>query len=179
MTRRGIHVPGQREATLPIWASRLIAAERDALASRCQSASSRVCAISYEPIAGCFFNGDDPLQLMRQVPDLLAFYIEPREPFRRCPISIPMPVICAYWRFPPVATKMSCDLRPPHREDAQGYTHVCAADWYNHLLLHRYPGQHQAVGAVPSGYGDSPRTPQYACERGGRGVWRLRLQDGG
>ena len=38
-------------------------------------------AISYEPFAGCFYNGDDPLQLMRQVPDLLAFHIEPREPF--------------------------------------------------------------------------------------------------
>ena len=36
-------------------------------------------AVSYEPHAGCFFDGDDPLQLMRQVPNLLAFHIEPRE----------------------------------------------------------------------------------------------------
>lgn len=38
-------------------------------------------AISYEPIGGCFYNGDDPLQLMRQIPDLLAFDVEPRETF--------------------------------------------------------------------------------------------------
>ena len=47
----------------------------------CRSVPSAVSAISYEPIAGCFYNGDDPLQLMRQIPDLLAFHIEPREAF--------------------------------------------------------------------------------------------------
>jgi two-component system, chemotaxis family, sensor kinase CheA len=66
---------------LPEWASALIAAEREALASRLGSRPSAVFAICYEPIAGCFFNGDDPLQLMRQLPDLLAFRIETREAF--------------------------------------------------------------------------------------------------
>jgi two-component system chemotaxis sensor kinase CheA len=66
---------------LPEWASILIAAERDALTSRLASNKSAIFAISYEPIAGCFFNGDDPLQLIRQLPDLLAFRIEPRDPF--------------------------------------------------------------------------------------------------
>ena len=67
---------------MPEWASALIAAEREALAPRdCVASRRHVFAISYEPIAGCFFNGDDPLQLMRQVPDLLAFRIEPREAF--------------------------------------------------------------------------------------------------
>ena len=42
---------------------------------------SAATAIFYEPLAGCFYNGDDPLQLMRQLPDLLTFHIEPREPF--------------------------------------------------------------------------------------------------
>jgi two-component system chemotaxis sensor kinase CheA len=37
--------------------------------------------VSYEPIAGCFYNGDDPLQLMRRIPDLLAMEVEPREAF--------------------------------------------------------------------------------------------------
>ena len=69
------------EAGLPEWAARLIAAERDAMASRMPKRASAVLAISYQPIAGCFYNGDDPLQLMRQVPDLLAFHIEPREAF--------------------------------------------------------------------------------------------------
>ena len=48
---------------------------------RMRERSSAITAIRYEPIAGCFYNGDDPLQLMRQLPDLLAFRIEPREPF--------------------------------------------------------------------------------------------------
>ena len=66
---------------MPEWTAALIAANREALTARLTSRSSAVFAISYEPITGCFFSGDDPLQLMRQLPDLLAFRIEPREPF--------------------------------------------------------------------------------------------------
>jgi two-component system, chemotaxis family, sensor kinase CheA len=73
------------EAGFPEWAARLIAAERDAMASRMPKHPSAVSAISYEPLAGCFYNGDDPLQLMRQVPDLLAFHIEPRAAFPPLP----------------------------------------------------------------------------------------------
>ena len=73
-------VQSPREATLPVWASRLMAAERDAIAS-IQARPAVVYAIAYEPSVGCFFNGDDPLQLMRRVPDVLAIHIEPREPF--------------------------------------------------------------------------------------------------
>lgn len=71
--------PTESEAPIPAWASELIAAEREALATRL--APSAVFAISYEPLAGCFFNGDDPLQLIRQLPDLLAFRVEPRQAF--------------------------------------------------------------------------------------------------
>ncbi len=80
------------EAGLPAWAARMIAAERDAMASRMPKHASAVSAISYQPIAGCFYNGDDPLQLMRQVPDLLAFHIEPVEPF--APLSDIDPYAC-------------------------------------------------------------------------------------
>lgn len=66
---------------LPEWVSRLIAAERDAMTSRMPDGPMVATAISYEPLAGCFYNGDDPLQLMQQLPHLLAFHIEPREPF--------------------------------------------------------------------------------------------------
>jgi two-component system chemotaxis sensor kinase CheA len=69
------------ETGLPEWATRLIAAECDAMALRMPSGASAVLAISYQPIAGCFYNGDDPLQLMRQVPNILAFHIEPCEAF--------------------------------------------------------------------------------------------------
>jgi two-component system chemotaxis sensor kinase CheA len=84
--------PGGGEAALPEWASRLIAVERDAMASRMRARPSAVFAISYEPLAGCFYNGDDPLQLMRQIPDLLACHIEPREAFP--PLSDLDPYAC-------------------------------------------------------------------------------------
>ena len=66
---------------LPEWVLRLIATERGALASSMQERPPVATAICYEPIAGCFYNGDDPLQLMRQIPGLLTFRVEPREPF--------------------------------------------------------------------------------------------------
>jgi two-component system, chemotaxis family, sensor kinase CheA len=80
------------EAGLPEWAASMIAAERDAMASRMPESASALWAISYQPIAGCFYNGDDPLQLMRQVPDLLAFHIEPVGPF--APLSDIDPYAC-------------------------------------------------------------------------------------
>ncbi|HEY0328436.1 MAG TPA: chemotaxis protein CheA [Rhodopseudomonas sp.] len=38
-------------------------------------------AVDYQPHAGCFFNGDDPLGLMRKIPQLLALRIAPRQPW--------------------------------------------------------------------------------------------------
>jgi two-component system chemotaxis sensor kinase CheA len=69
------------QGSLPEWVSRLIAAERDTITSQMPKGPVAATAISYEPFAGCFYNGDDPVQLMRQVPGLLALQIEPREPF--------------------------------------------------------------------------------------------------
>ena len=80
------------EAAVPEWAARMIAAERDAMASWMPEHVSAVLAISYQPIAGCFYNGDDPLNLMRRVPNLLAFNIEPREAF--APLSDIDPYAC-------------------------------------------------------------------------------------
>jgi two-component system, chemotaxis family, sensor kinase CheA len=83
---------GGIEAGLPEWAARLISAERDVMASRMPKHASAVSAISYQPIAGCFYDGDDPLNLMRQLPNLLAFNIEPREAF--APLSDIDPYAC-------------------------------------------------------------------------------------
>ena len=69
------------QGPLPEWVSQLIAAERDAITSRMPERPLAATAISYEPFGGCFFNGDDPVHLMQQVPGLLAFQIEPRELF--------------------------------------------------------------------------------------------------
>ena len=60
------------------WVLRLIEQARDKIVG-----SPALYSISYEPIPGCFFNGDDPVDLMRQIPGLLAFHIEPRSPFPR------------------------------------------------------------------------------------------------
>lgn len=38
-------------------------------------------AIAYEPLPGCFFNGDDPLALVAAIPNLLALDVQPRNPW--------------------------------------------------------------------------------------------------
>ena len=89
---RKVELP-ESQTALPGWAAALIAANREVLVSRLRlSGPSAIFAISYEPLVGCFFNGDDPLQLMRQLPNLLACSIEPREPF--APLSELDPYAC-------------------------------------------------------------------------------------
>jgi hypothetical protein len=57
--------------------------------------SNRTLRGFYEPHAGCFFDGADPLQLMRQVPNLLAFHIEERSPGRSSQNWTHLPAIFA------------------------------------------------------------------------------------
>jgi two-component system chemotaxis sensor kinase CheA len=64
---------------LPEWAQALIRAEGATIAN--DKLLHRLCAVCYEPHAGCFFDGDDPVRLIRQIPDLLAVRIEAREPW--------------------------------------------------------------------------------------------------
>jgi two-component system, chemotaxis family, sensor kinase CheA len=63
------------------WAAGLIASQRAKVSEWVRDHPTGLFAVSYEPHAGCFFDGADPLQLMRQVPSLLAFHIEEREPW--------------------------------------------------------------------------------------------------
>jgi two-component system, chemotaxis family, sensor kinase CheA len=63
----------------PEWIFRLIQSERAQNFLRAQPHSTGLLAISYEPHIGCFFNGDDPIALMRKVPQLLAFHVEARD----------------------------------------------------------------------------------------------------
>lgn len=72
---------GGDDVSAPEWVSSLIAADSETLTSRSPERPWGATAISYEPLAGCFYNGDDPLQLMRQIPDLLAIDVAPREGF--------------------------------------------------------------------------------------------------
>jgi two-component system, chemotaxis family, sensor kinase CheA len=64
---------------LPQWVSSLIESHRATMHNPIQEHATNLFALSYEPHAGCFFDGTDPLQLTRQVPDLLAFHIEARD----------------------------------------------------------------------------------------------------
>jgi two-component system chemotaxis sensor kinase CheA len=64
---------------LPSWVRRLIGSSPMKMSSDLERPPEQLLAFSYEPHAGCFFDGDDPLDLTRRVPKLLAFYLEPRE----------------------------------------------------------------------------------------------------
>jgi two-component system chemotaxis sensor kinase CheA len=66
-------------AVLPEWISRLVDSARIRISGRAGERPAQLLAISYEPHANCFFDGDDPLNLMRRIPDLLAFRVEGRE----------------------------------------------------------------------------------------------------
>ena len=61
------------------WVLRLIQSDRAQNFLRAQPRSTELVAISYEPLVGCFFNGDDPMALMRKIPHLVAFNIDARE----------------------------------------------------------------------------------------------------
>jgi two-component system, chemotaxis family, sensor kinase CheA len=77
--------PGRASSTigpgpaLPEWVSGLVESQRARISDLLQEAPAALHAVSYEPHVGCFFNGDDPVHLMRQIPNLLAFRIEARE----------------------------------------------------------------------------------------------------
>jgi two-component system chemotaxis sensor kinase CheA len=64
---------------LPDWAKRLIGSQVGKISGSGQGQTGPLVAISYEPHSGCFFDGNDPLELMRRLPQPLAFHIEPRE----------------------------------------------------------------------------------------------------
>ncbi|MEA2989925.1 MAG: two-component system, chemotaxis family, sensor kinase CheA, partial [Alphaproteobacteria bacterium] len=67
------------DRALPEWVSRLIMAERTRIIGHLQERPSALVAVSYEPRPGCFFDGADPLSLMRAVPNLLVFHLRARE----------------------------------------------------------------------------------------------------
>jgi two-component system chemotaxis sensor kinase CheA len=64
---------------LPKWVSRLIERRQGRIVDETRVAPAELFAFSYEPDGQCFFNGDDPLNLIRKIPRLLAFHVEARE----------------------------------------------------------------------------------------------------
>jgi two-component system chemotaxis sensor kinase CheA len=80
------HLPAVREAAAgdtdagTAWARRMIAEAPD-LARQLRAEPGPVVGIAYDPRADCFFNGDDPIGLLRKVPRLLAVEVETRTPW--------------------------------------------------------------------------------------------------
>jgi two-component system chemotaxis sensor kinase CheA len=78
----GAHVAGSAERTgsasvegaMPEWFAH-------ALPAISSSTPAALWGIVYEPRQDCFFNGDDPLMLLRKLPGLLALNVEPRTPW--------------------------------------------------------------------------------------------------
>ena len=73
--------PVDGESAVPGWATRLIEAEQSEIARALADNPAAVFAMSYEPRPDCFFDGDDPLDLMRRLPRLVALNVEPRAPW--------------------------------------------------------------------------------------------------
>ncbi len=72
--------PAEDARTVPAWVARLDEADRRA----CQAAATQgraLRAITYSPDAHCFFRGDDPLALMRQIEGLCLLRAEPVQPW--------------------------------------------------------------------------------------------------
>jgi two-component system chemotaxis sensor kinase CheA len=72
------------------WLPDLVAAEARAVAAA-QAEGKRLTAVRYVPSPDCFFLGDDPMALVRAVPDLVAVRLSPREPW---PEGGPEPFAC-------------------------------------------------------------------------------------
>ncbi|MCO6419970.1 chemotaxis protein CheW, partial [Siccirubricoccus sp. KC 17139] len=72
------------------WLPALLARERAAVQAA-EAAGRRLVALRYCPAPDCFFLGDDPLGLVRQVPGLVALHLAPREPW---PAAGPEPFVC-------------------------------------------------------------------------------------
>jgi len=69
------------DSASPEWVFRLLDSARAEHARTSSELPKTMHAICYAPLPGCFFNGDDPLGLMRKLPGLQALHVEPREPW--------------------------------------------------------------------------------------------------
>ena len=73
--------PTRHATELPDWVKGLIDLHHEKIPRNGNRDAVELFAVSYEPHTQCFYNGDDPIGLMRSVQKLLAFHIEAREPW--------------------------------------------------------------------------------------------------
>ncbi len=67
-------------AAVPGWAEMLLA-DHPKVAARAEAGDAPLVAFQYVPRPDCFFAGDDPMALLRSVPDLVAVRISNRDPW--------------------------------------------------------------------------------------------------
>ena len=82
--RRHLARPGSVPASagpgrLPDGVGQLLVAHRPAIGRDIAARPRALFGVLYEPRADCFFDGDDPLRLVRQIPDLLALRVDLRD----------------------------------------------------------------------------------------------------
>jgi two-component system chemotaxis sensor kinase CheA len=69
------------KAAAPDWVADLAAPARAAAEQAARDADRDLVAIHYQPETGCFFSGEDPLQLVRQVPELVSLDLVQPDPW--------------------------------------------------------------------------------------------------
>ncbi|WP_029006968.1 chemotaxis protein CheA [Azospirillum halopraeferens] len=63
------------------WVVELTPGERAAVVQAAPGAEGTLTAVAYDPDPDCFFNGDDPLAVVRRIPGLVLLRIEPVTPW--------------------------------------------------------------------------------------------------
>jgi two-component system chemotaxis sensor kinase CheA len=71
----------------PDWLPALVL-RQSAVVAAAQAAGRTVTALRYRPAPDCFFLGDDPLALVRAVPELAALEVAPREPWPEAGLDV-------------------------------------------------------------------------------------------
>lgn len=122
--RAALHADDRTAATPVAWMDGLVLAELRADGS---TDAGPFTAVTYRPDPECFFNGDDPLELCRRIPDLCLLRVEPVEPWMalaemdpyRCNLRFlalsraPVEAVRAVFRTAPDQVELSSVTLPP------------------------------------------------------------------
>lgn len=122
--RAALHADDRTAATPVAWMDGLVLAELRADGS---TDAGPFTAVTYRPDPECFFNGDDPLDLCRRIPDLCLLRVEPVEPWTapaeldpyRCNLRFlalsraPVEAVRAVFRTAPDQVELSSVTLPP------------------------------------------------------------------
>lgn len=122
--RAALHADDRTAATPVAWMDGLVLAELRANGS---TDAGPFTAVTYRPDPECFFNGDDPLELCRRIPDLCLLRVEPVESWTapaeldpyRCNLRFlalsraPVEAVRAVFRTAPDQVELSSVTLPP------------------------------------------------------------------